>query len=175
VQRELQRGRIDVVRGLAEVDVVVRVDESVLAATFPRELEGAVRDHLVGVHVRRRAGAALDHVDHEVLVVAAGANLLRGADDEVGDVVGEEPEVVVRERGGLLDRGQRGDERGKLSQGGAGDREVLERAQGLDSIHCLVGHLAIAKQIVLDARHPARESHRAAAADERRVGAAQAL
>ena len=43
--------------------MVVRVDDVVLALLVAEQLEGAVRDDLVRVHVRRGAGTALDHQD----------------------------------------------------------------------------------------------------------------
>ena len=59
--RQVDRGREDVVRALAHVDVVVRVH--VLAR------EGG--DHLVRVHVRRGARAGLEDVDRELIVELA--------------------------------------------------------------------------------------------------------
>ena len=86
-RREVDGGREDVVRRLAHVHVVVRVD--VLA----RER----RDHLVRVHVRRGARAGLEDVDRELVVeLAAGdpvaaAAAIRSALSRV-----EQPEVGVR-------------------------------------------------------------------------------
>ena len=48
---EAHRGGEDVVGGLAEVDVVVRVDERVVAARATEDFDRAVGDHLVRVHV----------------------------------------------------------------------------------------------------------------------------
>ena len=72
--RELHRGRVGVVGRLRQVDVVVRVQRArSRPCAWPDELERAVGDHLVRVHVRRGAGAALDHVDDELVVVAGRA------------------------------------------------------------------------------------------------------
>ena len=65
----VERGEVDgrgedVVRGLAHVHVVVAVDA----------LAGEVGDHLVRVHVRGGAGAGLEDVDRELLVVLAAAD-----------------------------------------------------------------------------------------------------
>ena len=60
-RRQVDRRREDVVRRLAHVHVVVGM--GVVA--------GEVRDHLVGVHVRRGAGAGLEDVDRELVVVLA--------------------------------------------------------------------------------------------------------
>ena len=57
---DVQRRRIGVVGGLRAVDVIVRIAVLVLALLVAHQLERAVGDHLVGVHVGRRAGAALE-------------------------------------------------------------------------------------------------------------------
>ena len=67
--------------------MVVRVQVLVLALAMPEQFEAAVRDHLVGVHVRGGARAALDHVDDELVVQLAGDDLVAGLDDRVGFAV----------------------------------------------------------------------------------------
>ena len=47
---------------------------------------------------------------------------------------------------------------GNSRSGDAGDREVLERAQRLHAVQRLVGHLALAEQVVLDATCARRRS-----------------
>ena len=175
VQRDLHRGRIDVVRRLAEVHVVVRVNRRVVAALLVHQLERAIRDHFVRVHVRRRAGAALDHVDHEVLVMTSGAQLLRRAHDDVGNRAIEQPELGVGQRRRFLHRGQRLDEHGKFAQRDAGDREVLERAQRLHAVQRVLGHVAVAEQVVLASRARAGEAERTTVTHERRVGRGEPL
>src|SRR5262249_46009125 len=71
VGRDVDRGREDVVRALPHVHVVVRVDDRLLAALRAEVLEGAIGDHLVRIHVRRRPGAGLEDVDDELAVEAA--------------------------------------------------------------------------------------------------------
>jgi hypothetical protein len=58
--------------------VVEGVEVDVLAATMTKQFEAAVGDHLVGVHVRRRAGPTLDHVDDEVPAQFALQDLVAG-------------------------------------------------------------------------------------------------
>jgi hypothetical protein len=110
-----------------------------------------------------------------VLVVAPGAHLAGRTHDRVRGRVRQQPELLVRERGGDLHGGQRLDQRRELAQRHAGDREVLERAQRLHAVQRIGRHLALAEQVVLEALRATGEAHRAAAADERRVGVAQAL
>ena len=68
---EVHGRREDVVRRLAHVDVVVRMDA----------LAGETRDHLVGVHVRARAGACLEDVDRELVVELARGDAVAGGGD----------------------------------------------------------------------------------------------
>ena len=64
------------------------------------------RDHLVGVHVRRGAGAGLEDVDRELVVQLAGGDAVGGLGDP-GCLVGvEQAELAVHARGGGLDRGR---------------------------------------------------------------------
>ena len=78
--RELDRGRVHVVRRLAAVDVVDRVQLGVVAELLAHRLEARVGDDLVGVHVGAGARTALDDADHELVVQLAG-------DDALADVV----------------------------------------------------------------------------------------
>ena len=71
---EVNRGREDVVRRLAHVHVVVGVD------VVPRQRG----DHLVGVHVRRRARARLEDVDRELVVELATGDAVGGGGDALG-------------------------------------------------------------------------------------------
>ena len=111
--------REDVVRRLAHVDVVVRVH--VLA----RER----RDHLVGVHVRRGAGAGLEDVDRELVVELAGRDPVAGGGDPLRLLRVEQPELGVDARRRGLDPPEpaRDRRRDRL----AGDREVVDRLRGL--------------------------------------------
>ncbi len=74
--RNMHRGWERVVGGLPPVDVVVWVDGVFGADLAARELYGAVRDHLVGVHVGLGAAPSLPHDEREVLVEAPVDDLL---------------------------------------------------------------------------------------------------
>ena len=113
--------------------MVVGVQPRVVAARVAEGHERQVGDHLVGVHVGRGAGVALDHVDDEVLVVAAGDDLVAGRRDGGGAAGVEHAEVAVGERGRLLYHGERPHELGEVRERHAGDREVLERPGGMDA------------------------------------------
>ncbi|MNY81819.1 hypothetical protein D3C86_2235890 [compost metagenome] len=61
--------------------MLVRVQVLVLALLMAEQFERAVGDHLVGVHVGRGAGAALNHIDDELVVQLPGNQLLAGSND----------------------------------------------------------------------------------------------
>ena len=136
VGRQLQRRRIDVVGRLAHVHVLVRVQVLVFAALVTEQFEGAVGDHLVGVHVRRGAGAALDDVHDEFIVILAGDDLVARGGDRRRLLGIEQAQLLVGERGGLLDLGQGADQVRVNRDRDAGDVEILFRAQGM---HAVVG------------------------------------
>src|SRR5688500_4503678 len=134
MERELYGGGIDVVGGLTEVDVSVRVHERVVAPLASENLPRAMGDHLIRVHVRRWAGAALDHVDAEMIVMESFANFGGGLGDCVENLRAQEIHLVIRESGGFLHRGERRDEAGKFPELDAGYREVLHGAERLDNV-----------------------------------------
>jgi hypothetical protein len=169
--RDLDRRRVDVVGRLAQVDVLVRVDDVVVATRVPHDLQRAVRDDLVGVHVRRRAGAALDDVDHELVGQRAAADLLARAGDRVEPFVVQQAEIVVGGCGGLLDRRERRHQVRAVRDGYPRDREVLQRAQGVDTPVGGVRHLPLTDQIVLV---PRDNRHRQPPVDEARRRAPRA-
>ena len=78
---ELDRGRVSVVRGLRAVHVVVRMQVFVLAFAVAEQLEAAVCDDFVRIHVGGRARAALDHVDGKLIVKLPGHDLVTGSND----------------------------------------------------------------------------------------------
>jgi hypothetical protein len=129
----VERGQVDgrrehVVRGLPHVDVVVGVDA----------VAGDRGDHLVGVHVRRRAGAGLEDVDRELVVELAVRDPVAGCGDAVGLVLVEEAQIGVGPGGCGLDPAEpaRNVARDRL----AGHLEVLDRLLGLHAPE-LLGHV----------------------------------
>ena len=96
--RELDRRRVHVVGGLAAVHIIDRVEVLVLAEFVTENLETAVGDHLVGVHVGRRSRAALDNTDRELVVQGTADDLLADLIDEVGLGRVENPEFAVGAR-----------------------------------------------------------------------------
>ena len=140
-------GGDDVVAGLAEVDVIVGVD--LLRLILADELARAVGDNLVRVHVGRGARSCLERVDHEVRVVLAIDDFLRGFDDRRGDVFVDEAELSVSLRRGELDLTQRLDEAARVAQ--RADREIERGALGARAIERGRGHVHLAHRVFFDA------------------------
>ncbi len=144
-QRETRGRRIDVVGRLAHVDVIVRVNAFVRAPGFTEDLAGAVGQHLVGVHVVRRARARLIHVDDELIAEAAGEDLVGSRADGGRDVGLETSQRGVGFRCGFLDEDCRDDE--IVGSAKAADGKVLHRARGLHAVVGSVGNLERAQRI----------------------------
>ncbi len=147
-RRHVDRRRDHVVRRLREVHVVVGMD---LGA---EDLRRAVRDHLVGVHVRGRPRPGLVDVEDELVVPFPRHHLGGRGDDRLRDRRVDAAHVGVHERGGLLDRAQRLDE--APAEALAADGEVLERALGLGAVQGRLGHLHLAQRVLFD---PVSVSH----------------
>src|SRR5437868_5460001 len=79
----VHHGGEGVVGRLTVVDVVVGVDRLPGADRAAGELDGAVGDDLVGVHVGLRATAGLEHHQRELPVELAVDHLLRRSDDQI--------------------------------------------------------------------------------------------
>ena len=116
---DVDRRREDVVRGLAHVDVVVRVGP----------VAGERGDHLVRVHVRGGARPGLEDVDRELVIVLAGRDCVAAGGDPLSQVGVELAELGVDPRRGGLQPPELADDghRDPL----AGNRKVLYRLRGL--------------------------------------------
>jgi hypothetical protein len=85
--RQPHGGGEDVVGGLPEVDVVVGVDDRVVAAFAAQDFNGAVADDLVGVHVEADTGAGLVDINHELVVKLAGDDFVGGLGNGPGPLL----------------------------------------------------------------------------------------
>ena len=148
---ELDRGGVDVVGGLAEVDVVVGVQPGVVALRVPEDFQGPVGDDLVGVHVRGGPGAALDDVDDELLAEFAVHDLGAGLPDGGGTPGVEQSELVVGAGGGEFHGGQPADQVHVGGQRLAGDGEVLHGPEGVDAPVGVGGNIPVAQEVVFGA------------------------
>lgn len=58
--RQPQRGRTDVIGTLAQIDMLIRVQMRVFAFRAPHQLQRAIGDDLIRIHIGRCTGTALD-------------------------------------------------------------------------------------------------------------------
>ncbi len=147
--RDVHRGGKDVVGGLSAVDVVVRMDLAALAAHAAEELAGAVRQHLVHVHVRLGAAAGLPDGQRELTRMQAIDDLVGGLGDGLGLVLGENPKGQIHRGAGALDLRQGAQQLGRHLL--ARDLEEVQRALGLRSPEVLVGNLDRSEGVFFDA------------------------
>ena len=148
-RRDVHGGREGVVRGLAAVDVVVRMHQRFLAEAPTERLVGEVRDDLVGIHVRLRAGAGLPDHQRELVIVPALQDLRRGGRDGVGEARFEDAQILVHERGRLFHEPERMDERARHALDT--DAEILHRALRLCAPVALGRDLDRSERVVLGA------------------------
>ncbi len=140
------------------------------AARLPEIREPEIGDHLVGVHVGGGAGAALDGIDHEGVVVLArddgGASGLDGR--SLGG--GQEAQPRVGPRGCLLDERQGTDEVGKVADRNTRDGEVLDRAHRVDAPERVGRDVGLAEKVMLPASPPRLQADLFAPRRKHRIG-----
>ena len=142
---DVHRGRERIVRRLAHVHVVVRVNRLLRAHHAAHHFDGAVRDHLVGVHVRLRARTRLPHDQREMIVQLAVDHFLRRCDDVLGQLRLQLAQLKVCFRRRTLHDAQRPHDRGRLFF--PTDLEVAERALRLRAPIPVCRHFDRAKGI----------------------------
>ncbi len=147
---DVHRRRKRIVRRLAHVDVVVRMNRLFGADRAAEHFNGAVGDHLVRIHVRLRARARLPDDEREMIVEMAVDHLLRGFDDHLAELRIELAERHVGDGGRLLHDAERADD--GLGLLFPANLEVAERALRLGAPIPVVGHLDGSKSIRLGAR-----------------------
>ena len=134
---QLAGGGVHVVGGLGHVDMVVGMDDGIIALLAAQDLNGPVGDHFVGIHIGRGARAALDGVDDELVVQLAFDHLVAGLDDGVGDLGIQGAGMLVGNGRCLFDLGQADDQ--LVMHRVAGDGEIQLAAQGLHAVVCVYG------------------------------------
>src|SRR5581483_3446512 len=92
------------------------------------ELDGAIGDHLVRVHVRLRAGARLEHAERELAIEPAIDDLLRRAHDQVDLLRRQHAEPTVRNGGALLHDAEGAYDRAPPAEAIERNGEIQERA-----------------------------------------------
>ena len=139
-----RRGK-HVVGRLAHVDVVVRMHQPAVAARPPQQLAGAVRQHLVDVHVGLRPGAGLPHHQGKLVGVLAFDDFIGGGNDRRRLAIVEQSQQMVHHGRGPFDLRQRPDQLARLAL--AGNVEIEQRTLGLGTPQALRGHLDRAEGI----------------------------
>ena len=103
--------------------------------------EGEVGDDFVGVHVEAGAGAALEHVDGELVhAPAVVEDLVACPHDGVAFFRGQGVESSVGECRGFFHLYHAADEVGYVVDGFPGDVEVIHGPEGVDAVVVLVGY-----------------------------------
>ena len=157
-QRQMQRARAGqvhrggerVVRGLAEIDVVVGVDGAFAAALAGQTLVGDRGQHLVHVHVGLRARSGLPDFQRELFGPFAGENLVGGGDNRVGEFGRQQAEVAVDAGRGFLDQNERREQR--VGHAPLADLEMFERALRLRAPMMFRGDGDVAETVAFHSR-----------------------
>ena len=147
-RRDVHRRRKRVVGGLRAVDVIVGMHRLLAAERCSEQLVGAVRDHLVRVHVALRAGPGLPDDQREMVGELAVDHLLRRPLDRIGEPRVEHAQLAIDPRRRLLDDAERAHQGRRL--GLAADPKVLQAALGLGAPIARGGHLDGAEGVGLD-------------------------
>nr|GEU28044.1 chaperone protein DnaJ A6, chloroplastic [Tanacetum cinerariifolium] len=135
----VDRGGEDVVRRLALVDVVVRVQQARFAAHAAHQLGAAVGQHLVHVHVGLGAGTGLPHGQRKFRQVLVGQYFVGGLGNGYRLGAVEQAQVEVDAGGGALDAGQGVNQLGRHAL--AGNVEMLEGALRLRAPQLFGGYV----------------------------------
>ena len=121
--------RVGVVRRLRHVDVVVRMHGFLRALLTAERLDGAVRNHLVGIHVRLRARTRLPDDERKMIVELTLDDVLRRFNDRVAELFVELAQSHVGFGRGALDDAEGAHDRCRLPL--PTDLEIAEAALGL--------------------------------------------
>ncbi len=121
--------------------MVVRGAVLILATLMTHDLQRAVGNHLVGIHVDRSAGTALYHVGRELVVHLAVDYLATCLCDSGMDLVVDDAEFVVSLHGCQLDVGHRNDVLREVGHLEVADLVIVDTALRLHTIVCFGGYL----------------------------------
>jgi hypothetical protein len=146
--RDVHRGREGIVRRLTPVHVIVGMDGVLGADLATGELDRAIRDDLVGVHVGLGAAAGLPDDERKVVVEPTIDDLLSGASQEVAGLPIENPETGVAPGGSQLEDPECADELSRHAL--VTDAEIGQRTGGLCPPITVDGHLDLTQAVVLD-------------------------
>ena len=144
----VERGWHHIVARLAEVDVVIRMHQPVLALRPAQAHRCQVGQHLVHVHVALGARAGLPNRQRKLAVVLTRTHLVGGLDDGVYLGRIQQAECFIDHGGGAFRQRQGMQEFGGHALGG--NREIQQGALGLRAPMSLGRHGHIAHRVVFD-------------------------
>ena len=130
--------------------MAVGTDDVISAALMIHELQRAIRDNFIRVHVRGGACSTLDHVDLEIAMMLSLSQLTARVDYCLSDRRAEQSEIAICLCSGLFYRGYSNDESREIANSYCADCEVLNRAQSLSSEQSVVRNFAFAEEIMFD-------------------------
>ena len=134
VQGEFQAGHDHIAGGLAAIDMIIGMD-GVIALAPDEDLVGPVGQHLVDIHVRGGAAAALDDANREIAgVYPTRHHLIGGGANGLGNRLWNRADIGIGEGRRLLDPGQRRNIGPPVADGLPGDGEISPGAFGMDAV-----------------------------------------
>ena len=145
-QADLDARRERVIRGLCHVGMVVRGDDVIAAFRLADDLECAVAEDLVHVHVDGRASAALDRINRELVEEFAVDDLISSFNQCLADLLVETARSHVRHSSGLLDAGDALNEIrvNRLAR----DVEVIDGTHRLNTVVNLIRYFEFTNEIM---------------------------
>ena len=155
---DVHRGREGVVGGLAHIDVVIGGDRRLAPQFATEQLDRAVGQHLVDVHVGLRARPGLPDEQRIMIVERARDRLVGGADDRVGLPLRQVAARGIDQRAGLLDDAVGAAQLDRHAV--APDREMMERALRLRAPIAIGGNVDLAHAVMLAAHAGGGDSNR---------------
>ena len=141
--RHVDGGGEHVVGRLRAVDVVVGVHRLLRPEHAAQELDGAVGDHLVGVHVGLGAAARLPDPQWKMLVELACDNFIANLGDQLCFVGGQLAEIVIDQRTGFLEDAESADH--LAGHYVVADIEMEQATLGLRAPILVGGHFYLAR------------------------------
>src|ERR1041385_692300 len=115
------------------------MDRLLASHNATRELNRAVRDHLVGVHVGLGSPAGLPHAQRKVLVEFSFNDLIASLHDQLRLVMREFAELFIDERRGFLENAERANH--LMRHPVIADIEMMKRALRLSPPVTITGNL----------------------------------
>src|ERR1700722_7777223 len=118
-----------IVGRLRHVDVIIGMNWLLRSQRAARQFNGAVRNHLIDVHVGLGAAAGLPDAQGKLVVKFAGNHFVGGLRDEPGFVGRKLAQILIHQRAGFLEDAKGADHLRR--HGVAANVEMKERALGL--------------------------------------------